>query len=105
MHNFKYNFLPESFNSTWITNRIRRADQSEIELRDDDLFYVPFTRSSTLCKLPMVSFPKIWNEFEAEDVKFIRNKIEFNLKLKNYFFSNLSSIPQCTRLFCPSCAL
>ena len=101
----KQEFLPASFNNTWKTNRIRRLDQAEIELRNDDLLAIPFARTKFCEKLPLTAFPKIWTEFPSEEIKFIRNKIEFNNKLKEYFLEQLGSVPNCTRLLCPTCHL
>jgi len=107
MHSFKQEFLPVSFNNTWQTNRIRRMDQAEIELRNDDLLAIPFARTKFCEKLPLTAFPKIWTEFPSEEIKFIRNKLEFNTKLTRieYFLEQLGSVPNCTRLLCPTCHL
>jgi len=105
MHDFKYGFLPPSFDNMWTTNRIRRQDQVEIELRNDDLLFIPFTRSDFILRMPLHLFPKCWNDFENEDLKFIRNKIEFNLKLKDFLLEKLSATINCRRLLCPSCHL
>ena len=103
MQRFVQNFLPISFNEVWITNRIRRQDQDHVELRDDDRLHIPFMRTRNLDLHPLVSFPKIWEDFPDENIKFVRNIPEFNFKLKSYFLSNLQSAVTCTRLFCPSC--
>jgi hypothetical protein len=105
MHSFKNNFLPSSFLNTWTTNRERRADQAEIELRNDNDFFIPLARSNKLAKFPLTSFPQIWHNFPDGSIKFIRNKIEFNSKLKKHYINELSPSVSCTRLFCPSCHL
>ena len=105
MQRFIQNFLPSSFNNTWITNRIRRHDQAEIELRNDDALYIPFARNNAISRFPLTSFPKIWEEFPADNIKFIRNKLEFNSELKNHFLEQLNPTVVCTRLLCPSCHL
>ena len=104
MHRFVFNFLPESFADTWTVNRIRRNDQSHVELRNDNRFYLPFVRTNQLKLQPLISFPSLWEEFPDEGIKFIREKIEFNYKLKLYFLEQLNPVVNCTRLFCPSCA-
>jgi len=73
----------------WQTNRIRIGDQAHIELRNADQLFVPFARTNTISRMPLYSFPKIWADFPSEEIKFIRNKLEFNQKLKEYFISNL----------------
>jgi hypothetical protein len=105
MQNFVQNFLPEVFNNTWITNQIRRQDQAQVQLRNDDLLHIPFARTSTTYNLPLTSFPRIWSEFSDEEIKFQRNRIEFNQKLKKYFLDLLNSSVICSRLLCPECHL
>ncbi len=46
----------------------------------------------------------IWENFPDENIKFLRNKEEFNKKLKTYLLKQLSSVINCTRLYCPSCS-
>ncbi len=105
MYSFKQEFLPISLNETWQTTRIRRNDQAEIELRNDELLAIPFARTKFCERLPLTSFPKIWTNFPSEEIKFIRNKIEFNEKFKSYFLEQLGTIPHCVRLLCPACHL
>jgi len=105
MQHFTQNFLPDSLDNMWVTNAIRRLDQDHVQLRNDDLFSLPLSRTVTSSRLPLSIFPKIWNEFPDENIKFIRNKIEFNLKLKKYLLNQLSSSITCNRLLCPECHL
>jgi len=103
MHHFTQGFLPEIFNETWITNRIVHDGQSEIELRNEDDFHIPFARTNLISIQPLIAFPKMWDSFPEGRIKFIRNKLEFNKELKEHFLNNLNSIIVCNRLFCPSC--
>jgi hypothetical protein len=103
MQRFVQGFLPSSFNTTWISNRIRREGQAHVELRDDDDIHIPFARTKLICLQPLISFPKLWDEFPDENIKFIRNKSEFNLSLKNFYLNQLNSNIVCNRLFCPAC--
>ncbi len=89
----------------WVTNVIRRADQAQIELRNNDLLFAPFARTATTARLPLTSFPRLWNEFPDGGIKFIRNKLEFNSKLKKYFLNSLNQNVTCNRLLCPDCHL
>jgi hypothetical protein len=104
---FKNGHLPVSLRSTWLLNSERRREEDEehrvYEMRNMDDFFLPFTRLSSLDRLPFISFPKNWNSFTAFDIKLIRNKIEFNSKLKNHFLNNLMATFTCTRLTCQAC--
>jgi len=104
MQRFLQGFLPQSFNNTWTTNRIRHDNQPEIELRNDDDIFIPYARTNLISNQPLVSFPRLWETFPAGEIKFLRNKLEFNEKLKEHFLSTLNSTIVCTRLFCPTCA-
>ena len=103
MQRFVQGFLPVSFTNVWITNRVRRQGQAQIELRDDDNMFIPFVHLKSLTLHPLIFFPKIWEQFPDESIKFIRDIPEFNFKLKQYFLEKLNSNIICTRLFCPSC--
>ena len=103
MQKFKQGFLPTSFNQTWSDNRVRRGDQFEISLRNENLFNIPFARLTSSFKLPLVNLPRTWEDFKNENVKIIRNKIEFNHKLKEHLLDELREVISCNRLFCPAC--
>ena len=105
MQRYVQNFLPSSFDNTWITNRIRRGDEAQIQLRDDDDLHIPGARTKQLSFHPLVLFPKTWETFPNEYVKFLRNKLEFNAELKKHFLDQLSNVPICNRLLCPVCHL
>ena len=105
MQKFVQNFLPISFNDTWISNKIRRAEQDQIELRNSDDLDIPFARLTTTSRFPLHSFPKLWSSFGDEQIKFTRNAVEFNKLLKNHFLTLLSNVPNCTRLLCQECHL
>ena len=85
MHNFNFNKLPFSFQEMWISNRMRNP---LVHLRNsDDLYIVPH-RLETLKRLPLFSFPMLWNNEENSKL----NPICFQyLKcLKSRLLSNLT---------------
>jgi hypothetical protein len=59
MHNFSHKKLPLSFHEMWITNRERNPN---LALRNADNLYIPAHNYATLKRLPLFSFPKVWNE-------------------------------------------
>jgi L-cysteine desulfidase len=103
MQRFIQGFLPCSFNNTWISNVARRPETVSTVLRNHDDFYVPISRLKTLESFPLHSFPKLWENFPDENIKFIRNVNEFNKSLKDYFQAKLSLTVVCTKAYCPSC--
>ena len=104
MQRFVQGFLPISFENLWITNRIRRQDESEIQLRDDDLLYIPPPRTNSTSFHPLTLFPTLWRDFPDDSIKFIRNIPEFNLKLKLHFLNTLHSTVICNLIYCPACS-
>ena len=103
MQNYVQGFLPSSFNNMWTTNRERRENEAQVMLRNDDEINIPFARTKLICLQPLILLPKLWTEFPDERIKFLRNKIEFNVELKKYFMDKLDINFQCKRLFCPAC--
>jgi hypothetical protein len=105
MQHFTQNFLPQALNNMWITNNVRRENQAQVVLRNADRLHIPLARSNHTAKHPLTIFPQLWEDFPDESLKFIRNKLEFNRKLKTYFLNNLESNVNCGRLLCPDCHL
>jgi hypothetical protein len=105
MQRYIHNDLPRSFLGEWLTNEERRLDPDQAVLRNQDNLYVPFACTIFSENMPWTSLPKTWNAFDCNDIKFIRNKLEFKLKLKDHLLSKLFSNIICNRLLCPRCHL
>ena len=111
MFHFKQGFLPISFAEIWITNEARRrhlennVNFANYQLRNDDDIYIPPARLSSTERFPLVCFPRLWSQFDSEDIKIQRNKNIFNSMLKIYFLNQLQSNFICERLLCPHCLM
>jgi hypothetical protein len=105
MHNYINGYLPSQFNTTWTSSEERRRDDFNIVLRNGNVLETPFTRLSMSSLHPYVKMPKSWISFENEEIKILRGKNEFNQKLKTFLLSKLSSVVNCSRMFCPTCSL
>lgn len=103
MQNFIQGFLPESLMEEWTLSNNLQEDR--IQLRNHDDIHTPFARTNFSERLPLSSFPKIWNALQDPSIKIIRNRLELKTKLKEYYLNKLSLIPICTRLLCPRCHL
>jgi len=101
MQQYVQYFLPSSFVNTWTLNNERRAEDFHINLRNNDVLDVPFARLVSLERLPLTRFPKLWSEFNAENIKILRNKPMFNKELKEFLLNQLHDGIICERLFCP----
>jgi len=84
MHRFSENFLPIAFNDTWIKNLIRRQGEQQISLRNNNYFYIERSRTTQTSNHPLATFPIKWDTLPIE-ISSIRNKIEFDDKLKKLF--------------------
>jgi len=74
-----------------------------MNLRNNENIDVPFARLVSLERHPLTRFPKLWQDFNNENIKFIRNKLQFNKELKMYFLDQLSDVIICDRLLCSQC--
>jgi len=100
------NLLPVALQSMWITNNERRLNQSQVVLRNSAAaLHIPLASSQFTSKHPLTTFPQLWADFPDESIKFIRNKLEFNRKLKFYFLNQIKSNISCGRLLGPDCHL
>ena len=110
MQHYHQGFLPSSFNLVWITNQERRTEEGRNEdhrmlLRTNQNLYIPFARLTFSQKFPLINLPKTWINFANENIKILRNKVEFNFELKKHLLNELSSVITCNRLLCPACHL
>jgi hypothetical protein len=104
MQRFIQGLLPSSFNNIWVTNSAYRSSLTSMALRNSDDFYIPFARLTQTSNHPYFLFPRLWDNFKEENIKILREKIEFNRELKHFLVSKLSAVVDCQRLFCPSCS-
>ena len=111
MQNFKFNHVPESFENMWKTNREYREEFQEahvtfhpqLELRNDENFHLPPSRTALTESHPLTKLPKTWNSFPCEVIKTTSKKSIFNKLLKKYLINKLSTVPDCSRANCPNC--
>ena len=58
MHSFTFNYLPPSFHGMWSKNIDR---DPAYNLRNADNYYIPPVKFTTLKRLPLFTFPLLWN--------------------------------------------
>ncbi len=107
---YKQGFLPSAFDGLWLTNQERREGDPQqppiqLILRNSENLHIPFARLTFSFNQPYINLPRTWISFELESIKIIRNKLEFNTKLKDHLLSLLSDLILCDRLLCPACHL
>ena len=71
--------------------------EDQATLRNHDDLYVQFARTNFVERLPLISFPKTWNNLLVDpNLLIIRNKLEFKLKiLKKHRIDKLSEEINC----------
>ncbi len=109
MQQYVQGLLPISFINTWTTNADRLAlrgfgGPGTYLLRNSNDLHIPMPQFNSIERHPYFSLPRLWSEFNDHSIKHIREKTEFNFKLKEYFLNQLDSNFTCTRLFCPHCS-
>ena len=104
MNKYVQGLLPISFNNVWVKREEWRAENFSITLRNSEHFYIPTPLLAQTERHPYFLFPKLWSEFSNNNIKIIRNHVEFNIALKNNLLEELPSNVSCTRLFCHSCS-
>ena len=94
MSKYIQGFLPASFNNVWIKRENWRAENFSITLRNSDDFYIPTPLLSQTERNLYFLLPKLWSDFSNNDIKIIRNHVQFNAALTNH---SLSEIPITSR--------
>jgi hypothetical protein len=74
MQHFLFKYLPLSFSETWLTSANRQAGMDPTPLCHDDDLHITLARLTCTENHPVVSFPKVWNELPAHDLKTIGYK-------------------------------
>ena len=99
--------LPVTLQSYFKKNADRRPQDDEdiqsYQTRNFDDFYIPLSRLSSVDKLPIMVFPRLWNNLRLNDIKILRNKLEFKSKLKVAMLNDLQNEVICDRLLCQAC--
>lgn len=104
MQQFSNGFLPNIFTEVWTTNAARALGNIHgYPLRNSENLYIPPARLASTEKHPLHLFPRLWADLNENQLKFIRDKNEFNSKFKKFLLNKLKSNFKCSRLFCPSC--
>ena len=76
MHSIYYNYSPPSFANIWRKN----SEITDLQLRNNDDFYLPSVKLELFRKIPLYSFAKAWNDLG--DTKFQLNPTTFSIELR-----------------------
>jgi hypothetical protein len=100
MQKFKQGFLPMAFYNVWHSNLVRRDNEFEIALRNQEGMDIPFVRLSSSS---LVNLPRTWEKFQNDEIKILRSISEFKSKLKICLLNELTATVRCNRLLCHVC--
>ena len=100
MYDYIHGRLPHSFDGLWITNYQRGGDDRE--LRNANLFDIPFIRLESFKSFPMAEIPRVWNDTViANNIdENVRRKI-FSKNIKKFLLENLNFV--CQKNDCQEC--
>jgi hypothetical protein len=105
MQYYTQGYLPVSFNNVWVNNASRHQQEFIRQLRNSENIQIPFARLTSSTLHPFINLPRTWCHFQNENIKILRNKLEFKAELKKFLLAELASNIHCNRLLCPSCHL
>jgi hypothetical protein len=75
-------YLPVSFNNVWFNNASRYQQEFVLQLRNRENIHIPFARLTSSSTQPLVNLPRTWCQFPNENIKILRNKLEFKAEFK-----------------------
>ena len=101
MHNVKFNPSYSDFSSTWPINETLMPLQRS--LRNSLDFNIPHSRTTTISRLPLSTFPTTWNLKVSEESKEIWKMSIFSKKIKNTLVAKLDTSVTCSRIGCSQC--
>ena len=99
MQRFSQKFLPESFNDIWVRNLVRNIGANKIQLRNHAQLLNFYSNLSKLDIFPLYSFPKIWEDFLSNPLKFFGKKSNLTTSSKNISQMTLQLSPAATVCF------
>ncbi len=70
---------------------MERREEVDLNFRNQNYYYLPFSRLRSIDICPIVIFPKLWKEFTSP-WKFTANKNFFKKELNTYLQDNLLDI-------------
>jgi hypothetical protein len=83
MHAIEYRYNIDS-NNIWTKNIARNLPQ---DLRNTDMYVLPFVRIKQIRKFLLYSFPKLWNDLGNS--RFQHNRTTFKIALTNELFDSI----------------
>ena len=102
MHNVKFNPSYSDFTCVWPTNATHLP--SRHTLRNNLDFYVPPSRTTTLSRFPLSTFPSTWNVKVPENEKELWKPPLFSKKIQELLLAKLASEVMCSRPGCNQCS-
>ena len=99
MYDYENNALPESFRNMFKHNfEVNKS----LRTRQSDLFYIGKVKTKLVSRLPLFSFPNIWNTCTF-DKNFPQNKSGFKSFAKQTFLHAYATDIKCKNPRCRDC--
>ena len=84
MHSVHFNYAPLSYQNVWQKNSER---QGTLQLRNENLFELPFPRIDLFKRLTFYALPYKWNN--SGNLMFYENRHTFRLALRDQLFQEV----------------
>jgi hypothetical protein len=90
-HSYVFNYIPISFSNTWqIVGQ--SCDKQNLQLRNDNEYYITRHRTDQLSRMPLFNLPRTWNLY-SPDLTESPLKHIFSKAVTTYFFISLAQLP------------
>ncbi len=85
MHSIAYNYAPQTFANTWLTNAVRNTGH---DLRNADFFVMPQVRIDLFRRFPLNALPHEWNNL-GDKIRLQHNRTTFKIALTDFLLGTL----------------
>ncbi len=85
MHAIAYNYAPQTFANTWLTNAEHNTGH---DLRNADFFIMPQVRIDLFCRFPLYALPHEWNNL-GDNIRLLHNRTTFKIALTDFLLGTL----------------
>jgi hypothetical protein len=101
LHSYIFGYIPLAFLNTWPTVAQFRNNPND-QLCNDTEYHIPRHRTDHLHRMPFFNLPRLWTSY-SQELSDTHIKHIYSKAVSNNLLHKLNSIPNCTRLLCPSC--
>jgi hypothetical protein len=95
MFDYNHSNLPVTYQNLWRRNFLTRNADNDMALHNDNDFYIPLCRLESYKIFSLYELPRLWNEFDDDDIKHLCSRSLFKKSIKSYYLEKLASNVSC----------